>query len=1293
VLLTGIFRDRGADTTGTEKLDRLEITAQINVTVKRFHTISLFLRPLAQDASEMEGSTVGYWDEGVHNVTIPVDARRFYSQRVNTSFEIAYIRIRDAAYEVVDQAHTAYFTRIYNYTEFETPIVSLTGTYSDRGVDTDGDEKYDGLVVDVGVNVTQRGYYRLVLLLRPALSPNSPYDFWGSAASIMDPGVQDVSVEVDMGLMYSLQLNSSFLVQEISIRDLHGEAIDKIFSLPKETQNYEYTAFNAPVVYLTGSYWAQGADIDNDGTFDELAIAARVNVRQGGNYRLEMHLRTITSDSEGEYYDLWGDTSSYWPKGVQTVTVTLDASRVHAWRLITAFRIEEIRIKDTDNWNTILRVPTPFTTQVFSYAEFDHPGALLTKPLRFWDQGLDTDVSGRFDQLLITVEVNVSQAAYYSLSLSLRPPYSAVPDWYSFGSDVRGYWEQGLQNVSVRVPLHSYPTQRIVGAFRIENIELQNGVTQYSNIIDRATSPGFTSPYNYTDFDPAKAYLTGQYDDQGRDTDFDGKYDELRITAEVMVRQAGYYRLELSVKPTTPSVEAHYYDLWWQAEGNWDAGLQNIVATFTTSQSPISAWNLTTSFGIEWIRIRDDNWNPVDWVTAPYVTRVYSPTEFDTPRVRLTGNYFDQGVDTDGNGKFDQLRIIIEVNVTQVGNYHTEISLGTITPNPTWDTRYIWASLDVYWLFGVHNLTFYIQTIEFYAWRLNSSFVIEQFSIRDTDWNTLYAGSHVYVTQDYPFTAFEPPEAFLTGSYWSHAIDTDNNGAFDQLVILISVNVTQEWSGDSLALELNLQTTDGSHYYYEVNSSFYWPEGVQNISITFLANRLTFPRLTTAYAIDWVRLGSRFGVFDEAYIPYVSRIYDWTEFDPPGALLSGYFAGAGVDSDDDGDFDFLEITVGIDVAEVGFYELRVSLYSEKDFHYFDASATGSWQPGFQGISMLFDLSYMHALQVNSSYTIGLAAINDENNYLLDEAHQPYTTRFFTFDEFDPPAVTIIGIVSDEGRDFDNDGLFDYLAFRIAVEVMEPTVFSVALEHFWNQQGIQTYVGGSETFPVLYPAGTYNVMVHVDSGGIHERASSSPWTRISIFITNEEGGRMNYAEVPYQTQAYDSGDFETEWHWDNRPPVIGGLHARMESEEVTIAIGDSLTFQIEIADDQPEGVVCEINVMRPEGAFYESLQMAIYERCQDCYPWKADAVASHTFSQTGVFEAYVSVWDSAGRSSGDSNVITIIVGESESESPILGIIPVRIALGAGIFIAGLLIALGVVIYIVRTPTRYQKSLES
>ncbi|MFW9915927.1 MAG: hypothetical protein ACFFGZ_09995 [Candidatus Thorarchaeota archaeon] len=1297
VLFTGVFRDRGADAAGTGEFDRLEITAQINVTVKRFYTISLILYPLAQNASEMAGSTVGLWDKGLHNVTIPVDARHFYWERVNTSFEIAHIQIRDRDSDLVDQVHTAYVTRTYNFTEFEMPIARLTGTYSDHVADNDGDGIYDRLIVDVGVNVTQRGYYRLELLLRPALSPNSQYDFWGSSASILDLGFQNVPVAVDMGLMYSLQLTSSFLVKEISIRDLRYNTIDQGFDV-FITQNYQYADFNAPAIYLTGSYWAQGADTDNDGTFDELVIAARVNVRQGSGYQLEIHLRTTTSDSEGDYYDLWGETSGYWASGVQTVTVTIDASQVHSWRLITAFRIEEIRIQDSSDWNLIVLVPSPFITPVFSYAEFDCPGALLTKPLRFWDQGADTDASGKFDQLLITVEVNVSQAGYYTLSLNLRPPPSAVPDWYwySFGDSVWGYWEPGIQNIAVRVTVDSFPTQRIADAFMIEYVELQDGVTQYSNTIDRADSPGFTSPYNYTDFDPANAYLTGQYDDQGRDTDLDGKFDELRITAEVMIRQAAYYRLELSLRPTTPGVDAQNYDLWGQAEGDWDAGLQNIVVTFDATA--FSAWNLTTAFRIEDIRIWDtDNWHLADWVSAPYITtRVYSPPVLDPPRLRLIGNYFDQGVDTNGDGKLDQLRIIIEVNVTQVGNYHTEISLRTITPDPTWETHNTWASLDVYWLFGVYNLTFYIQTIEFYAWRLNSSFIIEQFSIHDVDWNTLYEGSNVYITQNYLFTAFEPPEALLTGSYWDQGVDTDNNGTFDQLVILIGVNVTQEWDGrpgETLAFELSLRTTEGDRYYYESNSSVYWPEGVQNISITFFANRLTFLRLTTAYAIDWVRLASRFGTFDEAFIPHVSRIYDWTEFDPPGALLSGYFQGAGVDSDDDGDFDFLEIAIGVNVAEAGFYELRLSLYSNKDYYYFDASATGSWQLGYQVISIPFDLSYMYAMQISSVYTINWVSIHDENDYLLDEAYEPYSTRFFTFDEFDPPAVAIIGIISDEGRDFGEDGLFDYLALRVAVQVKEPTVFSLELDRFWGHQGIVYDVWGSQTFPVFYPAGPYNVTVYVDSERIHEISSSSPWTTISITIRDDEGRPMNYAEVPYLTQAYDSGEFETEWHGNNRPPGIGGFHAGMEPEEAVIELGDSLTFQIEIADDQPEGVVCQLVVMKPKGAFYDSYQMAIYQQCQDCYPWKADAVAAHTFSETGVFEAYVSVYDSAGRSSGDSNVITIIVTETETKLPIVGIIPIRIALGAGIFIAGLLIALGVIIYIVRTPTRYQKSSES
>ncbi|MHA2271041.1 MAG: hypothetical protein ACXACI_04200 [Candidatus Hodarchaeales archaeon] len=1270
---TGRYWDEGRDTTATGGFDRLEITAQINVTsrIKRVYTVDLRLRPSAQGVSEMEGSMIGYWDEGLHNVTIPVDTRHFYWDRVNTSFELWRIEIRDAADDVVNQAYAAYVTRLYNYTEFETPIAILMGAYSDRGVDTDGDGKFDRLLVDVGVNVTLRGFFTIELLLKPTLFPNNLQEFWGSAASIWTPGIQNVSVAVDMGLMYSLQLNSSFLVKEISIRDLRGETIDRIFSSAIKTQNYSWAAFNAPAVYFTGSYWGQGADTDNDGTFDELAIAVRVNVTQAGGYNLYIHLRSTTSGSEGDYYNLWEDTRGHWASGVQNVTVTFDASSVHAWRLITAFKIEEIRIMDRE-WNTIVRVAAPYTTRVFAYTEFDHPGALLTG--NYWDQGVDTDANGKFEWLLITAELNVSYGAVYSFSLNLRAPPSAIHYWDFHWDSGRDYWAPGIQNRTARVHLGVFPTQRIMGSFRVENVELQTGDW---NTIDQADSPYTTRTYNSTDFDSANAYLTGNYWDQGADTDSNGKFDQLEITAEVNVSQAAYYRLELTLRPTMPGFEA-YNDYGSETDGYWDVGVQNITVTF--DDPAVFGGNLATSFRIEEIQIRDGDWNTLDWVTAPYVTRVYNHTEFVPPRVRLTGNFWDQGVDTDGNGSFDGLDIFIEVNVTRFGTYNHEIRLRTVNPGPTWRTHDMWNSLEIYLVMGVQNLTFRIETTSFYAWRLNGSFAIDYLMIRDANWNTISERSNVYVTQSYQYPEFELPGAFLTGQYWDQGADTDNDGTFDELIISIGVNVTKGsiMAGAYYHFELVLKTTHNNQRYYDSRGGS-WAEGIQNISFAFVANRFALHRLNTAFAIEWVNIWISDGpdVIDRAILPFLSRVYNYTEFDPPGALFSGDFEDVGFDTDADGDFDFLKIAIGVNVTEAGSYELEISIHSEIDYYSFDQSVIGNWQRGYRVISVLFDFTWIYAMQVNSAYTISPVTIRDENGYLLDEADQPYTTRYYTYDEFDPPAVAIIGVSSDRGVDYDENGLFDYISFQIAVEVKEPTYFSLALENFWGYQGIHNYVWGSETFPVFYPAGTYNVTVHVDSGRIHEIAFSSPWTLISIMIRDEFGNPANYLEATYSTQAYTPAEFETERHWDERPPVIGGLHAALEPEEVTIELGDSIQFQIEIADNE-RVETAHLVVNGVEDA------LPFFDICQDCYPWKGNGFRSYTFPETGVFEVYAVVTDTQGQSSGSSNVLTVSVNASEEEK--IGPIPVRAGLGVGIFIAGLLMAAAVAVYIVRTPIR-------
>ncbi|MHA2271040.1 MAG: hypothetical protein ACXACI_04195 [Candidatus Hodarchaeales archaeon] len=293
---------------------------------------------------------------------------------------------------------------------------------------------------------------------------------------------------------------------------------------------------------------------------------------------------------------------------------------------------------------------------------------------------------------------------------------------------------------------------------------------------------------------------------------------------------------------------------------------------------------------------------------------------------------------------------------------------------------------------------------------------------------------------------------------------------------------------------------------------------------------------------------------------------------------------------------------------------------------------------------------------------------------LNETNIPYVTQAYSYAEFDSAAVSIVRILADKAVDFDEDGEYDHLAFQVEAEVQEPTVFSVLFEHFQDDQGNNSYVGDG-TFPVFYPGGIYNVTVYVLGAKISEIGSSSPWASISGQIRDEDNDPIAPFEIAYQTQAYNPTDFPAYWiMWSStdKPPSIGGLYAATEPMADGIASGESLQFQIAMADDQP---------VQDARLFVNGVQttLLIFNICQDCEPWRGYGILNYTFRETGIFEVYAVLVDNGGQFSGKSNFYIVRVSENRVflDSTVLGVV---------IFMTGLFIALGIVIIIVRTPNR-------
>ena len=165
---------------------------------------------------------------------------------------------------------------------------------------------------------------------------------------------------------------------------------------------------------------------------------------------------------------------------------------------------------------------------------------------------------------------------------------------------------------------------------------------------------------------------------------------------EVNVTQGGNYRIELSLRPYIPVWDSYFGGS--SISKDYDRGVHNLsVQLYVTL--PYSL-RLDTAYVIESVGITDNNWNGIDSAYRSYITHQYKSSEFDFPDAILTGNYWDYGVDTNADGKYNSLAIDVEINVTQPGTYHFEFNIHSLN----WEYNE-WESFDVVFQEGIHNIS------------------------------------------------------------------------------------------------------------------------------------------------------------------------------------------------------------------------------------------------------------------------------------------------------------------------------------------------------------------------------------------------------------------------------------------------------------------------------------------------------------------------------------------------------------------------------------------------------------
>ena len=364
----------------------------------------------------------------------------------------------------------------------------------------------------------------------------------------------------------------------------------------------------------------------------------------------------------------------------------------------------------------------------------------------------------------------------------------------------------------------------------------------------------------------------------------------------------------------------------------------------------------------------------------------------EEPGAFLTGVIFDQGVNDDNDTKFEWLEIGIQINVTecdqQYGVKYKELFSS--------DSNVIFVDTDVVtepFELGLQTQYIYIPSPWIFCSGLNpiALYNVELISYSDERGvNTIGLLEQIPLSREYSYTEFTPPGAKLTGVIFEQGLDYNEDGTFDFLQIGVQVNVTKE-----------------ADYCISVSGGMYSGQvhflGLQLANITISGKMISVSNQNIR-SIDYIILndysGYRIQRIDD--VP-LSREYFYTEFDKPGALLTGNIHDRGVDEDDDSTFDYLEIVAEVNVTYTGNYYVGASRLVVNKTH---SIPIGGGQylnyvdSGMYNVSVKIDGSAVYSSQMNPiNVSIEVwGEMMDYHQNIMDVS----LSRRYNYKEFDQP---------------------------------------------------------------------------------------------------------------------------------------------------------------------------------------------------------------------------------------------------------------------------------------------------
>jgi hypothetical protein len=262
-----------------------------------------------------------------------------------------------------------------------------------------------------------------------------------------------------------------------------------------------------------------------------------------------------------------------------------------------------------------------------------------------FDHGVDTNGNGLYDLLEIDVEINVTVAGAFQVTVDGLQDQSYNYINVNNVSNVSDL-DVGIQYINVTL-LGMPIFLSGINPEQVSYIELST-VDEMSSVIDSMSGVSLPTVYTYTQFEPPSALLTGHISDQGVDTDHDGLYDYLYVGIEINVTQPGEYMVSTEGLMENNTFSGHLFDNQ-HIQGSFAAGVHMAYVNFSGPEIASNRFSPTDLYFINVVDV--SNGYTTSHLDSIHLSMRYNYTLFDAPSKSIRVNfkvYPDASVAVDG---------------------------------------------------------------------------------------------------------------------------------------------------------------------------------------------------------------------------------------------------------------------------------------------------------------------------------------------------------------------------------------------------------------------------------------------------------------------------------------------------------------------------------------------------------------------------------------------------------------------------------------------------------------------